>query len=373
MTSIIFIGMDVHTTNFTLCAFLLGADDCFAETQIHPDVKEFDKYLKTLREMQRESLGEDIKFVCGYEAGCLGYSLYHDITKLGYECKIIAPTTMAKSVDQKRKKNDYRDAKSIAKCLAYGTCNFVYVPDAKDDSVKEFIRMRDDINKDLKGIKQRILAFCTRHGKFYDRCYWSQKHIDWLKSIEFNELFLVDTLEEYLIEYDRLSEKIKLLDKKIEDIALEDEYREKVMMLRCFKGIETYTALSLICEVGDFDRFPSANHFASYLGLTPSEYSSGNSVRIGGITKTGNSHLRKLLVEAAQSFSKGSAVKSKAIKKKQEGNEEKVIAYADRANIRFIKRRAHLLRTSHNSNIIKVAIARELACFIWGMMTGNLA
>ena len=369
MTSIVFIGMDVHTTNFTLCAYSMNTQECFAETQINPDVKEFDKYLKALD----AGMGGDTHFVCGYEAGCLGYSIYHDITKLGYECKIIAPTTMAKSIDQKQRKNDRRDAKMIAKCLAYGTCSFVYVPTAKDDSVKEYIRMRDDIKASLKQIKQRIIAFCSRHGKLYERGYWTQMHVDWLRNIKFEEPILLETLEEYLLEYERLTEKIEMLDRRIEDIALEDEYREKVMKLRCFKGIETHTALSLVCEVGDFNRFPTADHFASFLGLTPSEHSSGNSTKIGGITKAGNNHLRMLLTESSQCFARSTVTKTKALKKKQEGNIEAVIKYADRANDRLRKKRAKMAFTSHNGNVIKTAIARELACFIWGMMTGNIA
>ena len=367
MTSIINIGMDVHTTNFTLCAYSLEGQQPFAQTQINPNVRELDKYLKTLK----RELGGDVVFICGYEAGCFGYSLYHEISGLGYECRIIAPTTMARSIDQKQKKNDRRDAEAIAKCLTFGTCKFVYIPTKKDDSVKEFIRMRDDVRDSLKKIKQRTIALCTRHGKHYPKSYWTQSHIDWIRKLEFDSPLLRDTLEEYLLEYDRLTEKVEYLDKRIEEIAYEDEYREKVMKLRCFRGIETHTALSLVCEVGDFSRFPTAECFASFLGLTPGEYSSGNKINTGGITKAGNTHLRRLLIESAQSFSRAGSVKTKVLKSKQSGNSSSTIAYADRANDRLRRKWARMHYKSHNGNVIKTAIARELACFIWGMMTEN--
>lgn len=371
-TSIIYIGMDVHTTNFTLCAYSILNQETFAQTQINPNVKELINYLKQLSDYLKKEIGINSNFVLGYEAGCFGYSLYHEISKYGYECKIVAPTTMIKSVDQKRKKNDHRDAEAIAKAIAYNTCSYVYIPSNKDDSVKEYMRMRNDIKQSLKMIKQRTIAFCTRHGKRYEGTYWTNKYIEWLKKLEFNELLLKDTLYEYLLEYDRLTEKIKYLDKKIEDISHEDEYNEKVRKLRCFKGIETHAALSFICEVGDFNRFPTANAFASFLGLTPSEYSSGNSINYGSITKAGNSHLRMLLVEASQAVSRGSAIKSKKLKLKQASNSEKVIAYADRANERLRKKYQKMILSSHKVNVTRIAIAREFACFIWGMMTEKI-
>ena len=368
MASIIFIGMDVHTTNFTLCAMNIDGY-IFGEAQINPDVKELDKYLKTLSSRQNG----DVRFVCGYEAGCLGYSLYHEITALGYECKILAPTTMAKSIDQKYKKNDHLDAIRIAQCLAFGTTSFVYIPTVKDDAVKEYIRMRDAIKANLKTIKQRIISFCTRHGKLYEKTYWTLVHIDWLRKLKFAESIHVDTLEEYLIEYERMTEKIARLDAKIEEYSQLDEYKEKVQKLRCFRGINTHIALSLVVEVGDFNRFRKAENFASYLGLTPGEHSSGNHNVTTGITKAGNTHLRCLLTESAQCCSRATVTKSKKLKEKQQGSDPAIVNYADRANDRLRRKYYRMISKGRSVNVAKTAIARELACFIWGMMTGNVA
>ena len=369
MTSITYIGMDVHTTNYTICAFQIDGEKVFGQTTLNPDVKELVKYLTRLQ----ERLGKNTQFICGYEAGCLGYTLYHDLKGLGYECVILAPTTMATSPNEKIK-TDKRDAVKIAKCLAYGTYSSVYVPTDEDNAVKEYIRMRDDAKTMLKQTKQQIIAFCTRHGKHFDgKSYWTQKHIAWLGALQMKDEMLQETLTEYLLTYHQLSDKVDRYDKRIEELAQKESYAENVKKLVCFKGIKTHTALSLLVEIGDFKRFPSAQQFASFLGLVPIENSSGDKQHRFGITKAGNSHLRRLLTESANCFNRGSVgKKSKALKARQAGNLPEVIAYADKGNER-LRRRYIRIATRSKANIAKIAVARELACFVWGMMTGNLS
>ena len=322
MNSITYIGLDVHTTNYTICAYTIENDKTFAETTINPDIRELDKYLKKIQELQG-----GCKLVCGYEAGCLGYSLYQQLTAKGYECIILAPTTMP--ITAKEIKTDKRDARKIAKCLAFGTYSKVFVPDDNDIAVKEYIRMRDDAKIMLKQTKQQIIAFCTRHDKRFG--------------------------------------------KRIEEIASQERYAENVRKLQCFKGIKTHTALSFLAEIGDFKRFPKAEQFASFLGLVPGEHSSGEGQHRLGITKAGNTHLRRLLVEAANCYNRVAAgKKSKTIIQRQQGNTPDVIAYADRANDR-LRRKYIKLTLKRNSSIAKIAVARELACFIWGMMNGRIS
>lgn len=186
----------------------------------------------------------------------------------------------------------------------------------------------------LKQTKQQIIAFCTRHNKNFDgKSNWTQRHLDWLHHLEFDNDMLSETLTEYLITLDQLLSKIGRFDERIAELAKQDKYAEKTAKLGCFRGIKEHTALSFLVEIGDFKRFPTANQFAAFLGLVPGEHSSGGNQHRVGITKAGNSHLRQLLVEAANCYSRGSAgKKSKNIKKRQEGNKPEVIAYADRAN-----------------------------------------
>ena len=169
MTSIIYVGMDVHTTNYTLCCYSMEDDRFFAEVQVEPDAKNILKYLARIEKQQ----SRDCRIVCGYEAGCLGYSLYHQLHAHGIDCVILAPTTMM-TKPGKRIKTDRRDARLISKCLAFHTYSPVYIPTEVDDAVKEYIRMRDDANSALARVKQQIIAFCIRHGKIHDgKSYWT--------------------------------------------------------------------------------------------------------------------------------------------------------------------------------------------------------
>jgi len=370
MTSIIYVGMDVHTTNYTLCSYSIENDTIFATVKVDPDYMNIVKYLEKVE----RNHGGDCHFLCGYEAGTLGYSLYHQLTLQGVECVILAPTTMA-TTRKKGIKNDKRDAGNIAKCLAYNTYSAVYVPTGEDNAVKEYIRMRNDAKDTLKRIKQQTLALCTRHGKRFTegRNYWTQKHIAWLRKLDFGDAILNETLREYLTLYHQAVDKVELFDRRIAEMARSERYEERVKKLKCFIGIKDHTALATIVEIGDFARFPTARNLSSYIGLVPGEDSSGESLQRTGITKAGNSHVRKLLIEAAQSYSRGAVgTKSKALKERQAGNDPKVIAYADRANER-LKRKCCRIMFKSKRNIAVTAVARELACFIWGMMTDNVA
>ena len=369
MTSITYIGMDVHTTNFTLCCYSFEDDKVYATVQVKPEYTEILKYINRVRKQR----GEDTRFVCGYEAGCLGYSLYHKLTDHGVECVILAPSTMAEAPGNKIK-TDKRDAEKIARCLAYHQYKPVYVPDEEDDAVKEYIRMRDDVKAHLKETKQQIIAYYTRHGFQFDgSSHWTQKHLNWVESLQFENSIHQEVLREYLTVFYDLSEKVAVYDARIEELSHSERYAENVGKLCCFSGIATHTALSLLAEVGDFSRFRSAPQFAAYLGLVPGEHSSSDKQHRTGITKAGNSHLRRLLIESAHCYSRGAVgKKSKAQKERQAGNSPEVIAYADRAVDR-LKRKYQRIALHSRANIAKTAVARELACFVWGMMTGNIS
>ena len=368
MNSIIYVGMDVHTTNYTLCCFSPDKDRAFAVAQVEPDYLNILKYLKRVE----KNIGKPCQFLCGYEAGCLGYSLYHQLTESNVECVILAPTTMMSSA--KQIKTDRRDAEKIAKCLAFNTYKPVYIPTEEDNAVKEYIRMRDDAKSAAKRYKQQILSFCVRHGKCFEgKGHWTNKHRAWLTSLDFGNTLLQETFQEYLRLLDQTLESLERFENKINELANSERYAERTRRLNCFLGIANVIALAVLAEVGDFNRFSSASQFASYLGLVPGEYSSGDKRCRSGITKAGNSHIRKLLTEAAQCYSRGkTGAKSVTLKRKQAGNSPDIIAYADRANDR-LRKKFRKTASHSNRNIAATAVARELACFIWGMMTDHTA
>ena len=374
MNRIVYIGMDVHTSNYTLCSLDPGygvkKDNYFAEVQFTNNfVTNVVNYVSNLKKKMK-----DCEFVCGYEAGCLGYSTYKDLTKAGIKCVIMAPSTMAVQKGGKKVKNDRRDARVIAQCLAYQTYKEVYVLSEHDEAVRGYLRMRDSHNKALKRIKQQIIAFCTGHGLFSPtKSNWTVAHLKWLKDLKFNDPVEQEILNEYLSSLTFLSDKIKAMDVRIEELASEKQYCENVKKLRCIKGIETNVALTLLAEIGDFNRFSKPTDFAAYLGLIPGEQSSGDKVRGTGITKAGNSTLRRKLTESAKGYWRGRiGIKSATFKKLEKELPKEVTEYALKANTRLQRKFFNMTHVKgKNMNVAASACAREMACFVWGLITNH--
>lgn len=367
----VYVGIDAHTTNYTFAAVYALDRDPINVSTYQPTVKSVTDYCKGIR----KKIGEDAEIILGYEAGTLGFSLKRDLEKQGLSCIIMAPSTITGTEmnRKRRKKTDKRDAVAIAKSLMTHGYSEVHMPDEEDEAVRDYIRMREDLKHQLKVTKQQIGALCHRHGFHYsDGQYWTKKHLEWLRSLPVSGM-LKETLDGYLRTFDTLNDRINEADMRIEQIAETDKYRESVHKLICFKGIRTLTALALIVEIGDFTRFMKAKNFAAFLGLVSGEDSSSSDQNLLGITKQGNRFLRKLLTEAAQCFSRATTRKTKEFLKRQSGNTEETIAYADKANERLRKRYFHLvLHNKKHANKATIAVARELACFVWGMMTGNI-
>ena len=372
MNRIIKIGMDVHSTNYTLCAMepTIGAEDrVYGEVQVAPDYKEVICFIESLK--MKLSLDNEYSIECGYEAGCLGYTLYHQLVNAGIKCVILAPTTMLSPQGQ-RIKTDKRDAYLIAQCLCYGGYHPVYIPTGEDDAVKEYLRMRDDHKLAQKKLKQQINAFILRHGYQYVGTKWTNRHVIWLKNLQLEPMYR-ETLDEYMASYHEQTAKIECMDKRIEEIAAEARYQENAKKLGCLLGIRTHTALSLLVETGDFKRFAKGNIYAAFLGLAPGEHSSSQNINRLSISKAGNAHLRRLLVEATKGICKGAiGHKSKELRSRQNGQSAEVIAYADKANRRLRSKYYKMVRHGKKKNVAVAAVARELACFIWGMMTENI-
>ena len=372
MNKIIYIGMDVHSSNFTLCSFEPGYgiddDKVFGQVQFKEDfIKNTEKYISNLKKRRK-----DVEVICGYEAGCLGYAPQRELTKRGIKCVILAPSTMAVQKGGKRIKNDYRDSVDIARCLSSGAYKPVYVPDTEDEDVRDYIRMRDDHSNELKHIKQQLNAFLLRHGfKYEGKSKWTMKHLAWVRKLDCTVLQR-EIINEYLATYDTLTNKIKALDVRIEDFAKTERYSGTVRKLTCIKGISTHTALSFMTEVGDFNRFKTAEKFAGYIGLTPGEQSSGESEHKTTITKAGNRHLRRLAVECSWGYSRGiPGRKSAELEKRQQDMPAEVVSYADRASARCRRKYYRMTVTGKNANKTVAAVARELCCFIWGMATSH--
>jgi len=302
-----------------------------------------------------------------YEAGVCGFTLKRRIEVLGCKCAVIAPSlTPIKPGD--RVKTDRRDATKLLAMLMAGLLTEVHAPDQKQEAARELTRCRQAAQENLKRLRHQLLKFLTRHGYVYtDGEHWTQKHLRWLRSLEFEQPLLRDVFDSYFTEMQHCIQRLDSLDKQVEQLAQSEPYKETVGLLRCFHGIDTLTAIGIITEIFDFGRFSSPGELMSYLGLTPSESSSGEKQHKGPITKTGNKRVRRLLIEAAWHYRRPYIARSKALRQRRKDQPQWVIDIADRAGQRLRKRYWHLINSGKIPCKATVAIARELAGFIWSV------
>ena len=374
----VFIGIDAHTTNYTMSSLtrhFTGTN--FIQIELVPTVKGVPMVKQVLKYIAacKAALAKECNIICAYEAGGLGFSLQRQLAAHDVDCIIMAPTTMKFSQRDKKFKNDKRDSIKIAECLANGDYSPVHVPDEEDEDIRNYIRMRDDHAEALKRFKQQFLAYLnTLNVERYpaNLSKWTQRHLDWVRKLDVSDMQR-EIIHERLLTISQMEDKVKAFEDNIQILCQRERYCDKVSHLRCFLGIEYTLALRLIVEISDFKRFKKAGDFASFLGLTPIDRSSSDDINRGGITKAGNCSLRKRLIESCwPAFGQGKpAFKSKMLKAKQKDCPEEIIAYADRGNERLRRRFRRLVAKGKEKNKAIVAVAREYACFIWGMMTGN--
>ena len=370
MEIIIYVGMDVHKDNYSLCCYDPRSDRYLYEHKMKSTTANVIKYLENVK----KQLG-DVMFVCGYEASPTGFGLCRELLRKDISCVVMAPTSLKRNANYKVK-NDKVDARLLAKDLFTHDYSPVHLSSPKEEAIKEFCRMRRSIMTELKTAKQVLLAFLLRQGKHFDgKSYWTGEHKRWLKEISFEQPYLQEAFDEYVISVNELEARLKRIENRLEEIAKDEEVEVKVKKLICFCGIDTLTAVSIVSEVGDFMRFARAWDFANFVGLSVGERSSGGKERHLGITKSGNCYLRRLFMESAKSIKKTNVKfkKSKRLLDRQKGNDPKIIAYADKCRYRLKHKMMNLENRGKASNVASTAAARELACFVWGMMTDHIA
>lgn len=303
-----------------------------------------------------------------YEAGVCGFTLKRRIEQFDCHCIVIAPSLVPRKPGE-RVKTDRRDAKKLLKMHRAGLLTEVHAPDEQQEAARELTRLRETAKDNLKRVRHQLLKLLTRHGYVYrNGRHWTQKHIAWLRTIEFTEPLLTKVFESYFDQMIYCIGRLEALDKEVELLAGSAEYKEIVGLLRCLHGIETLTAISIITEIFEFGRFESPRHLMSYLGLTPSEDSSGDKQKKGSITKTGNKRIRRLLNETAWHY-RHRYVPSKALKQRRKGRPPWAVEIADAAGRRLSKRHRHLINNGKIPCKANIAVARELAGFIWFIVT----
>jgi transposase len=315
-------------------------------------------------------LGEPGSWRACYEAGPTGYTLYWQLTALGVECVVVAPTLVPMKAGD-RVKTDRRDAERLARSFRAGELTAVWVPDAEHEALRDLVRAREAAKGDQLRARHRLSKFLLRHGQrpSQNMRAWSQRHVDWIhREVKFDLFAQQATLEDYLAEVDHVGQRIARLEKRIDEAVEEAPATMKAVVsaLQALRGIAKMSAVTIVTEVGRLSRFPSARQLMGYSGAVSSENSSGDRTRRGGITKTGNAHLRRVLVEAAwcQRHSPGL---TRTLRERQKGLPPAVVEIAAKARHRLSARYRRLLARGKPRQQVATAIARELLGFVWAI------
>lgn len=355
-----FVALDVHKKEHTVAMLLPNSDQPVVWTVINQK-KEIKRMIKKIKKHAPGPVRS-----C-YEAGCCGFGLQRTLEASGISCQVIAPSLVPVKPGE-RIKTDYRDATKLVFMHKAGLLTEVHPPNEQEESVRDLCRQRQGAQEDLLRIRHQLSKFLLRRSYIYNLgSQWTQRHIAWLRQLKFSQPMDQEILTNYYFELEHRMNRVKQLDQLMEQVSQEAPYQEPVAHLRCFRGIDTVTALSLVAELHGFARFQDPRQLMSYLGLTPSESSSGDTQRKGGITKAGNKRVRRLLVEASWHQRHRPHI-GKALRKRRTGQPPWVIAIADKANIRLHQRYWHLLQNGKPPCKANVAVSRELVGFLWAVL-----
>ena len=357
--SITYIAMDTHKKEHNVALHYPGQEEIIRFT-VRNTVREI---AKMTRKIIKQAPGE-VKFC--YEAGVCGFILKRRIEAHGCKCVVIAPSLVPRKPGD-RVKTDRRDALKLLMMFKAGLLTEVHAPDKKQEAARELTRCRQSAQENLKRVRHQLLKFLVRHGYIYSEgSHWTLKHLKWLRTLEFEDNYLSQVFDNYFTEMQHCIQRLESLDKEIKRLAESEPYKKVVNLLRCFHGIDTLSAIIIITEIFDFGRFSSAGELMSYLGLTCSEFSSGDKHKKGPITRTGNKRVRRILVEVGWQYRHPYSI-SRTLKQRRDGQPQWVIDIADRAGQRLRKRYRYLLSRGKMPCKVTVAIARELAGFIWSV------
>jgi len=355
----IFVGLDVHkqTIAVAIAPSSPGAACTYYGTIANtPDA---------LRKFCKKLSAEGVKLHFCYEAGPCGYVVRRRLNRWGYRCDVVAPGLIPRKASD-RIKNDRRDAMTLAQHLRTGQLTAVWVPDEAHEAMRELIRLRSIAMRDLRRSRQQLLSFLLRHGLSYPGTNWSKPHRGWLSDLSFPEPAQHLVLEELIQRVERAEAFCARLADAIADLLPKWTLAPVVEALQALRGVSMLNAATLVAEIGCFDRFDNPRQLMGFLGLVPSEHSSGRTVRRGPITKTGNSLARTSLIEAAWTYRFPARV-SRIIHKRSAHLPEPIRAVAWKAQVRLSRRYRHLIAAGKAAPKVITAIARELVGFIWAI------
>jgi transposase len=354
------IAFDQHAAT-TMAAVLLPAHRTPA---LHPLTSDTPTILRFVARLQRQGA-----VTCCYEAGPCGFELHRALTAKGIPCDVIAPALIPRRPGD-RIKTDRRDAGQLAVLYRAGALTAIHIPTEQEEAARDLLRCREDIRADLLRARHRLSKFLLRHGRRFTatKKAWSKRHDVWLRAQGWPLSALDQTHRAYLRAVDEVLARLRSVEQDLRALLDLEPLRPRVQRLRCFRGIDDLTALTIAAELGDPRRFATAPSTMAFVGLVPSEHSSGTKRAQGGITKTGNAHLRRVLVESAWHYRHHPFV-SATLRARQRGAPTDVIARAWTAQQRLHRRYQRLAARGKPKQHVVTAVARELTGFVWAALT----
>jgi len=355
-----FIGLDVHKASIAVGI----ADSKSAEVRFYGNIPNTEVAILNLAKKLSEDQAH-LAFV--YEAGPCGYGVHRKLLEAGHECRVIAPSLIPKKSGD-RVKTDRRDAIMLARLHRAGELTPVWVPGSEQEAMRDLSRLREDLKAQERYLKQRLSAFLLRNGKSVPEkmTKGSPRYWAWIADLSFPQPTAQVVLQEYADAVMEITKRIKGIETQLARSLELYDLAPLVQALMTLRGVDTITAFTVVAELGDLSRFDTAPQFMAYLGLVPSEASSGGTTKRGPITKTGNGHVRRVLVESAWTY-RFPARKSRRIQTRNDGQPPEVCAIAWEAQKRLSHRYRHLTKAGKKHTVVTTAIARELAGFIWAI------
>jgi transposase len=356
---ITYIGLDVHKADIVVAV---------AEGGLRGEVRDYGRIVNTPAALERlaRKLGHDgVKLRFCYEAGPCGYGIQRQLSALGHECVVVAPSLIPKRAGD-RIKTDRRDAASLARLDRAGELTPVWVPDAGHEAMRDLVRARLDAVQALRRARQQLSGFLLRQGCHYGRPAWTKLHRRWLAGLKFEHPAHHIVLEDYIAAVEAAEVRRDRLTAQIEAMLPDWTLAPVVAALQTMRGMALVNAATLVGERGDLSRFANPRQLMAYLGLVPSEHSSGVSIKRGGLTKAGNGAARRLLIEAAWCYRFPARV-SRELRLRQEAQPIPIREIAWKGQRRLCARYRKLARTGKPANVVTAAIARELAGFVWAI------
>lgn len=353
------IGIDDHADKWTIAHYRATRSEPEREWELQPSESGYRKLIGWLKEMRGP-----VHMV--YEAGPCGYELQRRLQRSGFDCGVAAPSLTPRKPGD-RVKTNRRDAQKLARMLRAGELTLITVPTAAQESMRDLVRARETANKDLLRARHQLSKLLLRHGHRYrDGKQWTQRFWAWVDRIKLEQACSQDVLAQHVRVIAQRAEIVADYHRMIQQIADDSEYTPVVKALSVLRGIDWLTAMTIVVELGDLRRFATAPQLMAAIGLVPSEYSTGDKTKRGAITKTGNAHVRRVLVEAAWHYQRVTRPGPR-IRRRRAGQPAVRLDIAERCDQRLHRRFVRLTARGKRTTVAATAVARELAGFIWAI------